>query len=504
MAGAAYSDLGQDADILLTDQAQEEQRIVAPTRQSFRMSLGLSAMFVGSALAVFGWKRFHAHAVTSTLRGTQGLNEDTATTCIDGGDEFTIDLPKHEIEGMTVPAIPTETDKYAYATQKALVSIPDACYEKFKDKISSSTELLDREAESGTAYFVLDDLTGGLDTLAEMSECACGLLIEMHGSGGPGWSAVQFAAIFSKQGYVVVLPNSMAMPAEMNMKGKGEMKDIKDIDVSNYCGGYSAFKGSCKWKKGEEEQDQPYCYSTKFENVVADGNKYRKFVEGVYKIRELEMDYFVENAEKLLANFKTVLLAGNSEGAMAASRYHHPKLDSKLKGRILSAWSCNFNYFVSCADHAKICGDQCNKDVPQLNLIGVNDEYFGRGEKSMSSRVAADENGYGGPITGNCRATYDAQEFKHATVVEFEDAEHGPQYWDDNTWRNVMGDFIQNAGKDAASWQSLEHCTKKDGVFSCPPPEIQTCFPGWKLNPDASLEGVTPIACPPEAGDSEE
>jgi len=167
---------------------------------------------------------------------------------------------------------------------------------------------------------------------------------------------------------------------------------------------------------------------------------------------------------------------------------------------------------VSCAASAQLCGDACNKEVPQLNLIGSKDEYFGAAD-SVSSKVAADENGYGGPITGNCRAAYKEQGFTKATVVEFEGAGHGPQYWDDNTWRSAIADFISHKGEKAASWASLKKCEEIEGVFTCPglDPDLQTCCydkggtdgcggegQRWNLNKKDSTEGSIALGCPAE------
>jgi len=317
-----------------------------------------------------------------------------------------------------------------------------------------------------------------------------------------------------------VLPNSMAQPKEMGLKGKFMQTDVTKIDTSDYCTGYNAFAvGSDAAEEAEDDRkcskfSEPYCYSTRVVNVVNNSENYKQFVEGVYEIRKLEMDAFMDEASSLFTNFDRVFLAGNSEGAMAASRYHHADLDAKLKGRILSAWSCNFNYFVSCPAHAQICGDQCNKDVPQLNLIGTEDEYFGAGDGSVSSEVAAHEKGYGGPITGSCKATYEAQAFTKATVVKFEGAGHGPQYWDDDTWRGAIADFIANEGDNADQWPTLldgdkPRCKKDDdGAYSCPakPAEETTCCvakghgcpKGWAMNPDFGAvvpEDVTRLAC---------
>jgi len=334
-------------------------------------------------------------------------------------------------------------------------------------------------------------LEGGYATLAEMTDCACGLVVEMHGSGGPGWTAVMFGAWFSGMGLIQVMPNSMAMPDEMGLKGKLPMKDISDIATDNYCGGFGAFEGSCGGF------NKPYCYSTKDVNILANGDKYRKYVEGVYQIRRRELQYFVDNQEDLLNAFAgKVYLVGNSEGSMIAARFHHAALDKVMAGRILTAYACDYNYFVSCEESSEVCEDSCDKSIPQLNVIGTEDEYFGNQEGSMSYKIQNGEGGYGGPLTGNCRAKYDAQSFTTATVVEFEGAGHGPSYWNDNTMRSIFADFMTNAGESSSSWKSLEGCKEADGVYTCPIGDASPCMPGWALNADATWTPSSVYTCP--------
>jgi len=84
---------------------------------------------------------------------------------------------------------------------------------------------------------------------------------------------------------------------------------------------------------------------------------------------------------------------------MVASRYSHPLLTHfGLAGRILIAWSCEYNYFVSCAAHARIAAD-----VPILNLISERDPFFAATE-SIAAAVAAPGGGYGTAPTGSCAA----------------------------------------------------------------------------------------------------
>ena len=42
---------------------------------------------------------------------------------------------------------------------------------------------------------------------------------------------------------------------------------------------------------------------------------------------------------------KRLFLLGQSEGGMVVARYYHPELEPLLSGRVVSAWSCETNYF---------------------------------------------------------------------------------------------------------------------------------------------------------------
>ena len=73
---------------------------------------------------------------------------------------------------------------------------------------------------------------------------------------------------------------------------------------------------------------------------------------------------------------------------MILDRYYHAVLHNFLSGMIFDGWSCEYNLFLPCADAAEICGDQCAKSIPWLNLAGADDEYFGWVSTSMSAKVA--------------------------------------------------------------------------------------------------------------------
>mmetsp|Transcript_113052 Transcript_113052/g.314652 ORF Transcript_113052/g.314652 Transcript_113052/m.314652 type:complete len:510 (-) Transcript_113052:153-1682(-) len=389
-----------------------------------------------------------------------------AVSClVPGAENITMFLPYHQ-KTIEVPPVPTDVSLYAYATDNALVAVPSKCYDHFADRLGAAANFADRQPEgpNGMLLFRISRPAEEYALLAEMSSCACGLVVEMHGSSGARWQSISYAAMMSGFGYVVVIPDSYAVPESLGFKA-AVLKDGPAIDTSNYCGAFETYESRCG------TFDKPFCYSTKAENVLHDSEKYREYVERNYLARKLELDYFVENQGPLLDAFDRVFLLGRSEGAMVAGRYYHEALFARLSGLILSGWSCEFNYYVSCAENARICEDQCDKSLPILNINGQDDDYFGAsdGVDSVSEKVAANTtHGYGGPLTGNCRAAINAQGFAKSTVVDFPGVSHSIMYSHDNALRSLLADFLASP-ETPATWGSLQRpgCTWSHGVYEC-------------------------------------
>ena len=74
-------------------------------------------------------------------------------------------------------------------------------------------------------------------------------------------------------------------------------------------------------------------------------------------------------------------------------------MEAKLAGRITTAYACSFKCFASCPETGKVCGDQCSNSVPQLNVTGTSDKYFGKLNTSVASGWLR-QSSYGVPITG--------------------------------------------------------------------------------------------------------
>lgn len=434
------------------------------------------------------------------FRGEQPV-EGCGTQCACpalGTESFDMYLPHHK-KTITVPPIPIDLAHYDYATEEALVAIPKACVDEYASSLNETVPFSDRqpEGETGMAYLRMSSgLADGYQTLRDMlNTCACGLVVSMHGTGGPGWDTVSSAAMFAASGFIVVMLDSQAMPDNLELKGKRPLKPISEINMDNFCGGYSAYEGSCS------NFNKPFCYTTRRENILANPNKYRMYMQRIYHIRKFELDYFVQNeGSELLAAAKKVFLFGNSEGSIIVTRYHHASLDAVLSGRIIMSAGCDFSYFTPCPEAVQVCEHQCREDVPQLNFIGDQDGYFGRQDGSVSRDVADDTvRGFGGPVTGNCKAAYDTYGFNHSTVVEIKDAGHGPMYWNDNVMRGIFADFVNTPTADASTWSSLsiDSCTLVNGVYKCDSEDPYTCTSEYTVDPNArwDFRGTPPNGC---------
>lgn len=433
-----------------------------------------------------------------------GFSDDRDACADPGADSYDwyLAYPSHN-KTITVPPVPTELSKYSYATNRALVAVPAKCVTQFGEKYGMMPNFNDRQpgGPTGMHYMRVSNAVAEYAALLEIaqSSCAAGLVLLLHGTSGARWQAVSYVAQTSGAGYLTIMLDSHAMPADMGLKGAGYLKASGEMDTSNYCGSLDAYSDRCgTWAK-------PFCYSSKYENLVNDRVKSKKYVERNYLIRKMEVDYFVSAQQPLLNAFSKVFLFGRSEGAMVASRYYSPNLHPKLAGIILSGASCEYNYFVSCKENAKLCEGSCSKETPILNFIGDDDSYFGATD-SLSTKVAASVNGYGGPITGNCFQSLHEQEFRFGTVVTFGPAGHSIIYSHDNAVRSVVYDFMASP-KTPATWKSIQRsgCSYKGGVYNCDGLTMgeRPCQAGWgPNNPNASFINYgSPAQHPMTCGD---
>ncbi len=91
--------------------------------------------------------------------------------------------------------------------------------------------------------------------------------------------------------------------------------------------------------------------------------------EKVHSYRQAEIDLFIKRLNELpFIDKKRMFLMGYSEGAVASARYS----GGEFVGRIVLGWSCEPSYYTK---YSKVGAD---RNDPFLNIIGRDDEYFGK------------------------------------------------------------------------------------------------------------------------------
>jgi predicted esterase len=91
--------------------------------------------------------------------------------------------------------------------------------------------------------------------------------------------------------------------------------------------------------------------------------------ERVHAYRQAEIDLFIKRLKELpFIDKNRMFLMGYSEGAVASARYS----GDEFVGRIVLGWSCEPSYYT---DFPKV---GAKKDDPFLNIIGRDDQYFGK------------------------------------------------------------------------------------------------------------------------------
>ncbi|MBL4615100.1 MAG: hypothetical protein JKY27_09535 [Magnetovibrio sp.] len=89
----------------------------------------------------------------------------------------------------------------------------------------------------------------------------------------------------------------------------------------------------------------------------------------VHKLRREEVSHVMDKiAEFDCIDRRFVVLAGLSEGAVAAATWH----GDGITARMVLAWNCEPSYYI---DKVDIAGDP--DETPVLNLNGYHDEFFG-------------------------------------------------------------------------------------------------------------------------------
>ena len=260
-----------------------------------------------------------------------------------------------------------------------------------------------------------------------------GTVVFCHGSGGCNWDNTRVCRTMCGMGYVVIAPDGYAYPkgsamAQIRYKTTQALRTEKD-DVDYWANDLiysSAASGDAT-------------YSTKAENVLKDPDAFRALYERCYQLRRGELHHVCARLPSFVMA-QGFYLAGESEGAMTVTRFDDQRYGKQVLGRIIISFSIEYCYFTPTPQDGEIGGQL---DVPTLNLIGTEDEYFG-GKDSVAKIVSENkETGYGAKdITGHGFNTLVRQGVHNALVCVMDGAVHSPCPSHDNFLRLVFNTFF--------------------------------------------------------------
>lgn len=361
-------------------------------------------------------------------------------------------------DSFVVPIVP-EASALAYATDQAFVAVPEKCVAScaLPRNFAGSDDKKSVLHWIGRVSTLAGDSPKGVpsalrhyadkDSSGCVRSCKLPWAILLTGSSGLVGSNWRFAAMLVDLGYGVVVPDSFAAPAAMKLRRReGQASptiaawsaDAKRA-AARYWGVDPLYTSKCSWTP--EGGQYPFCYSSSVPYILSDTGGWQEFYERVYLLRKRELDHFLDHPPQFIDSQAPFLLFGHSEGAMVAGRYTHPSLEKRLTARVISSWSCEFNYFVSSASSAQLCGGACNVSVPMLNMIGNKDEYFSS-HQSIAKAVVTAPGGYGDKhLVGHCFAAFRAHKIK-GLVALLDGATHDGTLTHDLVMRRVLRGFL--------------------------------------------------------------
>jgi hypothetical protein len=246
-----------------------------------------------------------------------------------------------------------------------------------------------------------------------------GTVVYAHGSGGMLGDNTRICRMLCGQGLLVVAPDGFAYPPNTSMirfrhkKVKPLLTETDDVDYWNTNLFYaSAAVGDLT-------------YSTNADDVLDDPDAFNELYDKCYQLRRADLHYVIKRLPHY-AKLQGFFLGGTSEGAMTIARFDDQRYGGQIIGRFINSFSIEYNYFTPTPEDGMLGGQI---DVPTLNIIGTNDEYFGAIESV--AKVVADSTGEA-PLEGHGYATLVSQGCTSALVAVLDEGVHGPCVTHDN------------------------------------------------------------------------
>lgn len=278
-----------------------------------------------------------------------------------------------------------------------------------------------------------------------------GYVIYLCGSTGIVGDSFRYLRMMAGMGFVVIAPDMMVSAA---VKGstlrtrqpKGCM--LLDSAASDYWSPISLYedKASCA---GE------LVYSSQAEKFMSDPEAFNRMYSNIITLRQAELAHIMRLLPDMIRR-KGVVLVGSSEGAVCLTSFQDEPFIDLINGRVILAYPCENNYWTYFRpEDAGIAGDPM---VPTLNLVGCDDQYFGRRD-SVAAKVA--EASDLPPPRGHAFDAMVERGLTHGLVCHFEGAVHTLLKTHDSVVREVFLDFLERpffaCRKLPVHWERIPH-----------------------------------------------
>jgi len=178
-------------------------------------------------------------------------------------------------------------------------------------------------------------------------------------------------------------------------------------------------------------------YSSQADHFLKSPEEFNKLYSNIITLRQAELAHILRRIPSCVRRYG-VYLIGSSEGAIVLSSFQDESFADYINGRVIIAYPCEPNYWTYFRPEDE--GIKGDREIPTLNMIGTNDQYFACRE-SVASKVAqaADLP----PVQGHAfQAMVDA-ELTHGMVCHFEGSKHTLLLTHDSVVREILTDFLQ-------------------------------------------------------------
>ncbi|KAK3241898.1 hypothetical protein CYMTET_48379 [Cymbomonas tetramitiformis] len=267
-----------------------------------------------------------------------------------------------------------------------------------------------------------------------------GVVIYMHGTEGMVREHMRYARMLAAMGFLVLAPSAATGSTSNSRHQSGPLTNTSRAEY------WSANALSLEVPSGGV-------------GVLADPGRPSDHYGAYHRRREAELAYMLQVLPAALKSLG-VFIMGASEGAATVAHFDDTRMEGLIRGRII----CSFGVEPSCftpLDYGAAIRGSCQ--VPTLNVIGSNDEYFAGG-RSVAQAVT-NQSGVDAAIEGNALTAMQRRRLERGLVCVLEGALHDLTVTHDNWMRDLLAHFLHHPGD----------CHAAGRLWACRSPLVTAC-----------------------------